>query len=353
MFTAEELKFAEKYPFSGTAKRIVKENSFSFEHIPEPVQRQALYLVFLSFKGKPLEQKAALFDSDLLLAEIQAFPLAKIFLSLMNRKELYSRFASMIAKKTFYNLAMEKKKNDAMITLAEDLEIRFVVSERKDTVAEIDLIDFLKADFSEQFMKLCNQRVEKGKVFLNQNDFARFLAAFAQKKIFDSLPVQTDGLPKKLKQLVQEVSTKLANHSFKEFDYTVSKNVSPNAFSDCIAALYNDLLSGKNLPHLARFDLAVFLAAIGMPKEQIVNAFRKAPNFNEKTTRYQIEKILQKKYKPVSCEKMREHGLACTNCGYKHPFSFYRAQLKRQKQSTGSQSQSNSIIVVKATGDKG
>ncbi len=334
MFSAEELRFAQKYPFSSTARRIVKEHSFSLENVPEHVQRQAAFIISVAWQGKPASAKQAFSDADLMLAEVQAFPLAKILLSLMKRPELFSRFSALIGKNTFFHLENEKKKNDVLFSLAEDFGIKFSLPERNDALAEISLVDFLKAGFNEQFMKLCNQKVSKGKVFLNQNDFARFLAAFAQKKVFESLPVDAGGAPKQLKQLASELSAKLAARQFKEFDAIISKTVTPAAFPECIAIMYNDLLAGKNLPHLARFDIAVFLGSIGMPKEQIVNSFRKAANFNEKITRYQVEMILQKKYKPVSCAKMREHGIACAaDCGYKHPLQYYRSRLKRAQQS--------------------
>lgn len=295
-------------------------------------------MVFAAAQGKLAEQKAVLFDADSFLAEIQAFPVAKILLSLMKRPELHYKFASMLGKNTFANLEREKKKGETLFLLAEELEIKYALSERQDSLVSISLIDFLKADFFEDFMKLCNQKLEKGKVFLNQNDFARFLAAFVQKKVLESLPAPIEDAPKQLKQFAAELSSKISARQFREFDFFVSKNVAPEAFPDCIAALYNDLLAGKSIAHLARFDLAVFLAAIGMPKEQIINAFRKAPNFNEKTTRYHIENILKKKYKPVSCAKMREHGIACANCGFKHPLQYYRAEL-RQAQRQRAQTQ--------------
>ncbi len=337
MISPEELKFAQKYPFSSTARRIVKENSFSLENIPDSVRNQAGWMVFLSAQGKPLEQKIVLFDADSFLAEIQAFPVAKILLSLMKRPELHYKFASMMGKRAFASLEREKKKSEALFSLAEELEIKYSLSERRDSLVSIPLIDFLKADFSEPFMKLCNQKLEKGKVFLNQNGFARFLAAFVQKKVFESLPVPIEDAPKQLKQFALELSSKISARQFREFDFSLSKNIAPEAFPDCIAALYNDLLAGKNIAHLARFDLAVFLAGIGMPKEQIINAFRKAPNFSEKTTRYHIENILKKKYKPASCAKMRDHGINCANCGFKHPLQYYRAELRHSLAKAGEQ----------------
>jgi DNA primase large subunit len=248
--------------------------------------------------------------------------------------------------RTFKNLEQEKKIFETMSLLAADLEIKQSASETVSGTIEVSLSDFLKAEFHEQFMKLCNQKLEKGRVFLNRNEFARFLAAIVQKRVLESLPASSvaSEMPAGLKKLAQELSKKLAAHSFKEFNFVASKNVATEALPDCIAKIYSDLLAGKNIQHLARFDLAVFLAAIGMPEEQIVNAFRKAPNFNEKTTRYQIKKIFQKKYKPVSCAKMREHGLNCSNCGYKHPLRYYQERMKKAKTVTAA-------VVAKPVGE--
>ena len=92
--------------------------------------------------------------------------------------------------------------------------------------------------------------------------------------------------------------------------------------------MYNAVLQGKNLQHSGRFYLAAFLNAIGMPQEQIIQAFAKTPNFSEKMTRYQVQRLVANKLSPPSCAKIKETGLCPSDCGNKHPLSYYKRQLE-------------------------
>jgi len=84
------------------------------------------------------------------------------------------------------------------------------------------------------------------------------------------------------------------------------------------------------LPHTARFYLASFLNRVGMPKEQIILAFKKSPDFNEKIALYQINRIVKQDYTPASCDKIRAAGFCpSADCNVRHPLSYYRRQLRK------------------------
>jgi len=110
-------------------------------------------------------------------------------------------------------------------------------------------------------------------------------------------------------------------------------------FPPCIQKILNDLLNGENLSHHQRFALATFLINIGVDLELILELFRRAPDFNEKIARYQIEHLAglrgsRKKYLPYSCATMKTLGMCPgIDCGVKNPLvAFYRS-FKRAKRS--------------------
>lgn len=83
------------------------------------------------------------------------------------------------------------------------------------------------------------------------------------------------------------------------------------------------------MPHFVRFAPATFLIHAGWSVDQIVDLFRNAPDFDEKTTRYQVEHIAGrrgggKRYDPPSCRRMRQEGLCVADCGVGHPLELLR-----------------------------
>jgi len=107
----------------------------------------------------------------------------------------------------------------------------------------------------------------------------------------------------------------------------------------CIAKLVEDLQRGENLSHFARFTIATYLIHAGWSVDQIVDLFRNAPDFDEKTTRYQVEHIAGKRgsgkrYSPPSCERMRQEGLCVANCGISNPVEWLRRRQGNMAQSS-------------------
>jgi DNA primase large subunit len=193
--------------------------------------------------------------------------------------------------------------------------------------AKVALSDFMQANTREDFLKLVNVALENGTVFLDRSAFVRFLSELAARRVTTSLPVPLKEVPSSLIAVAGQLKSQLAARQKAEFDLKSLGVVEADAFPPCMAKMYSELLSGKNANHAARFNLATFLAAVGMPLDQMVDVYRHAPNFDEKVTRYQLGKIAGKgkqRYSPSSCAKMREYELCVANCPVSHPIQFYR-----------------------------
>jgi len=95
MALASELQFAQRYPFTNAAKKILSKNNLSLEELPEEVVSRASAMALSAAKNK--EYVISMHSSDLLLQEILAFPIAKIFVSLQRDSYLNEKFAMLFS----------------------------------------------------------------------------------------------------------------------------------------------------------------------------------------------------------------------------------------------------------------
>lgn len=329
MALVSELLFAQRFPFSSAAKRVLRENNLSLEELPEEVVSRASAMVLNAAKNKPYVLKEISKSSDLLLQEILAFPIAKIFVSLQKEAFLNEKFAFMFSKAFLEYIDLEKNKKETALEIAKDLGLEFEFG--TGFFVSVPLVDFLKIPFKNPSLKLVNQQVSGGKVLLLEQAFFVFVSEIVFSAIFNSLPVPLEGIPIQLKNSAKQLQQQLLVSQKRDFEFKFSGKINPNIFPECTKAMYNSVLQGKNLQHSGRFYLAAFLNAIGMPQEQIIQAFAKTPNFSEKMTRYQVQRIIANKLSPPSCAKIKEAGLCHEDCGNRHPLSYYKKQLETSK----------------------
>ena len=323
-----ELQFAQRFPFSREAKNILRENNLSLDELPEEVLARAEAMALNAAKGK--DYYIELRSSELLLQEILAFPIAKILVSMQKDSMLNDKFAFMLSKSFLKYLDLEKNRKDTALELARQLGIEFEIAadSGEGFFVSIPLQNFLKIHFRRMSLKLVNQHVALGKVFLQEKRFFDFLAETILSAISASLPVPLEGIPNSLKNSARQLQQMLLA-SRKEFETKISGKINPNLFSDCMKSMYADLVSGKHMTHIARFYIATFLNSIGMTKEQLLELFSKQGNYNERIARYHIDRIVKQNLSPPGCAKVREAGLCPTeNCQVRHPMSFYRRELK-------------------------
>lgn len=325
-FPIEELSFAARYPFSNTAKRIVKTLNPDVNSVVanSKLMDNARNKLLAILKREPYPTFLTPYQDDLLV-EVLAYPLVRIMLSFLDNIKYYEYFSDAIYRTSLNHMSSFEDWDK----LAADLGISFRID--SNDMFAVPILDFLKCEAKENTLKLVNQSVSKGQVFLNENRFRKFVAGFAAQVAKENMPVNTEGLPKKLKELAFETLTQAT--SFAKKTLRIKANLA--YLPPCIEKIYSDLLAGKNIPHMARFVLATFLNAINVPEEKIIEAFTHAPNYNEKITRYQVARIVHaksgKNYAPASCKKMKSYGLCIANCNVRNPIQYYRRQLTKSQ----------------------
>ena len=135
-----------------------------------------------------------------------------------------------------------------------------------------------------------------------------------------------------MKKLYKEVSAK------RKIDLG---SVDVKLFPPCIREYMSEMSSGINLPHLARLALASFLHKVGMDNRDIADLFKTAPDYDEKTTLYQISHITGEisgtEYSPPKCSTLQTNHLCykgndtlCNQEWLKHPLWYYEIKKKHK-----------------------
>ena len=263
-----------------------------------------------------------------------AFPVAKMFVSLMKTPQLPKKLSFFIYKNTFNYLVNDKDSKNMCIALADDFKLPYVLSQRKGFFAEVPLLEYLQIYFIDEELKLMNMPLKKGIVFLNLNSFARFLAEKSYAKVFDSLPIPEVQVPKKFHALARSLDSQLVIVEKKNFDVRLAGKVDPELFPPCIAAIYTNQLAGKKLSYVERLTLASFLYQVGMTKEDLMLIQSKSPDFDKRIAEYHVDRIFEKQLSAPSFKKIHEeYGLRVKECdevegNFKHPVQFYISKLR-------------------------
>lgn len=111
-------------------------------------------------------------------------------------------------------------------------------------------------------------------------------------------------------------------------------------FPPCIKEFLKELHDGVNLPHIARLTLASFLHKVGMKTDNIAEQFKTAPDYDPRTTEYQVKHITGEisgvEYSPPKCTTLQANHICykgedtlCNQEWLKHPLWYY--EVKKRK----------------------
>lgn len=217
-------------------------------------------------------------------------------------------------------------------------------------IALKDYVKYSRRLSSDPKYALVNQILDHGWVYVEKNVLSRILEESITSYIKSMIkPIRE--IPSELNELVMEVMNILKEYtggdqSFKTSSIGGEKVIEDKLrgivdyelFPPCMKKLVDELRSGENLSHHARFTIAAFLSRIGMDINDVLDLFKNSPDFNERIARYQIEHIAglrgsRKQYMPYSCQTMKSIGLCPipdNNCGVKNPLVKYYRNLRKK-----------------------
>ena len=252
--------------------------------------------------------------------EILSFFVALVMLRLTNVSFFCKKFALNEAIKSEKHMEKDFIKTPAMINsiIKEFFGVEMInVGDNY----KIKVADYLKHSihFKDLPWKLVNREVNKGYVFLTRHESVRMLRHELQYQIYERI----------MKSPRVKNEPMFQTYVAKLIEKAEAFNVSPpNLLTDvppCVKSALAVMENGENLPHSGRFLIATFYMTRGADVEDVLQYFKKVPDFNDRVTRYQLSKIKQGEYKCPGCDKLNTQSLCyrTDDCGsIKNPLSF-------------------------------
>ncbi|MHA1986867.1 MAG: hypothetical protein ACW98D_09530 [Promethearchaeota archaeon] len=267
-------------------------------------------------------------------ANIDFYLAIKIFLSILNNKQIANRIAELYSKITIKSLNGEVNNEFNLYSIYKDLNLDVVYSEEPEiykkikvkdqdlnikTKFRINFIDYLKlaSNLRDNYRKLVNNSLDNGYVFIQPENLNRLIQEYVRIKFLSQIDIEDlrEQLFKNqvFKNLYNSIS-ELWEEKKEDFEYSfemgfkkdqdVSKFLPP-----CIQEILAKVKEGQNLVHTERLGIVWFLNALKYPEEEIINLFSALPDFDRDKTGYQVRYAIKKGYTPYSCKSLKTYSL--------------------------------------------
>lgn len=199
---------------------------------------------------------------------------------------------------------------------------------------KVHVSSYLKAPskLKDEQWRLLNQELIDGYVEISTKRFIRLVEEYLKERLEEKLKV-TDEIKDLLEPYLKEIIP-LAEEEKKKAGRIKFKKTDWECFPPCMSQILQDLQSGVNISHTARFAITSFLLNINLDVEQIISLFSSAPDFNEEKTRYQVEHIAGGKgteYACPACDTMKTYHNCYAHCNTYHPLSYYEQCMRRKE----------------------
>ncbi|RLF22712.1 MAG: hypothetical protein DRJ68_01090 [Thermoprotei archaeon] len=328
---------AAKYPFIKLASKLVEDfdQRLGLEVIASPGSdvlkrsveriREAVYVKSTSFFREDLD------------VEVLSYPLALLIVKAVGDSRLFNLYAEAEKNRVFLNMLSES--SSKVVALARDGFDWEVLEDGGKLKLKFNNYLEVAPALLDPYWKLVNRSLRYGYVEVSKRELARLIAEAFRSKILKRIEeLDLSTVPGFLKPTVDMVRNEVLSALPKaDINYEVSE-FRPSALPPCIAQLLKDAEEGKNIPHMARFTLATFLISIGKRPEEVLEVFRRLPDFDEAKTLYHLRHVAgeigsRTKYVPPSCATLRTFGLCVSPddvCSkVRHPLAYYKLKLRR------------------------
>ena len=307
-----DLLFCSHYPFSSAAKAYVSERGMEIVSSYVGKAEERVQEAIVSGKVRKVPSLSGAQEEELAI-----YAIARMIVSCAANRYLINRYAVAEAKKTGDYLSSDSSaRPDYVDAVAAEFGIKF---EKSGAHYLVPLGKYLACTPRSTDYKLANREVAAGKVKVSSHERVRMLEEALKKKIERELPIRA-AFPDDIKAAGARVLAMLP-----KLEANVVK-VGQENYPPCVRRMVEELALNVNLPHTARVALGIYLIKAGMPTDKIIEVFRGAPDFSEKTTRYQVEYLRTKGYSMPSCSTMDSYGVCVAQCHCGTPLN-YRANV--------------------------
>ncbi len=292
-----DLDFAVKYPFTSEAKKAIGEIE-----VTDEIMDKAVRLILASLStGISLKQYVHDYEKR---EDIAAYALARMILGAMRNRYLTNNFAIAVSKFARKSINYENPEN------IKRLMDEFGIRTREN---EAYIVDYLRYTPRDQHYTIFNREFRRGWVKINESEKRRMIEE-AVKKHVEHIPLLKNP-SEQIKNAIISIEKEMPKRERKV-------QINPGDYPPCIVYLLEEVKKHHNLPHQARFFLAVYLIEAGIKDEQIMSIFSNLPDFNEKISRYQIEHARKHGYTVPSCSTVMSYGLCRADCRIRNPINW-------------------------------
>jgi len=265
---------------------------------------------------------------------IDFYIVIKIFLSILNNKQIANRIAELYSKITIKSLNKEINNEFNLYYIYKDLNLDVVYSEESEiykkikvkdqdlnlkTKFRINFIDYLKlaSNLRDNYRKLVNNSLYNGYVFIQPDDLNRLIQEYVRIKFLSQINIEDlreELFKNQVFKNLYEIISEYWEEKKEDFEYSfemgfkkdqdVSKFLPP-----CVQEILAKVKEGQNLIHTERLGIVWFLNALKYPEEEIINLFSSLPDFDRDKTGYQVRYAIKKGYTPYSCKSLKSYNL--------------------------------------------
>lgn len=294
-----DLDFVAKYPFLKKAREFVAD-----AEITDSLVEKAVAFILAALAGKLSEKMYA--DDFEKKEGIVVYAIARMILGAMRNRYVTNRFAVAYSKLARKRINSESEDGIAILLNEFNINMRD---------GKVSLPAYLKYTPRDPHYSLINRQVSSGWVAINEDERNRMIEE-AIKKHLEAVPLLKNP-PDFINRAIAELEKQMPRQ-----EERTKKFVAKDDYPPCVTYLIDELKKHHNLPHQARWFLAVYLINIGLSDDEIVSLFSNSPDFSEKITRYQVEHARKKGYKVLSCASLVSAGLCRAACGISSPLAW-------------------------------
>jgi len=297
-----DLDFAARYPFTKEAREAIADLE-----ITEEIAAKAIGILLEALSGG-LKEKVLINDIEK-KEWIATYAFARMVLGAMRNRYLIGKFAVAISK------LARKKLNEETDENIEKIMREFGITVTEDNYIAIP--QYLKFTPRDRHYALITRQIRSGFVKIKDEEKKRIIEEAIRKHV-EEVPVLKNP-PDIVQKAIEELERQMP-----KFEERKSVALTPDDYPPCVSYLVDEIKKHHNLPHHARWFLAVYLINIGLSDEEIVSLYSNLPDFSEKITRYQVTHARKRKYKVPVCSSLVSLGLCRANCWIKTPLAWRR-----------------------------
>ncbi|GAB6944070.1 DNA primase [Vulcanisaeta sp. JCM 14467] len=347
--------FIVKYPFSKEGltrfREITSERGIYINDLSNSMEGKQLLQRAYEILSEAMIKNSITDDPDLGEDELLAHYIAVVLAAHLD-KSLWRRFADVESKRFSSKLVLEDP--DCIIYIAKEFGINAVRLRDLDIYDEnlalafdvgVKVWDYLRfMPRNDPYWKLVNRYLVKGWVLMTYKDLVRLVEEAVEKRVLELISKASENLDE-TRALIDALGGMKELMEYRAGSTVRVKVQITGSTPPCMDAIINEIKSGGNPSHQARFAVAAYTLRKchdleGKPiedcVEEVVNLFRTVADFDEKKTRYQVEHIAglrggHKFYMPPSCQEMNSLGLCPTNlgCGVKNPLQYTAKAIRK------------------------